>query len=512
LRDDRESAYIGGTPGIHFTAGEAMTAHAHPLIIQGGMGVGVSNWMLARAVSLKGQMGVVSGTALDTLFVRRLQDGDVGGHMRRAMEQFPIPEVSAEVLKRYFLPEGRAEGQPYKAVPMYKQVVGAMRHQLTMLANFTEVYLAKEGHDNPVGINLLTKVQMPNLGSLYGAMLAGVDYVLMGAGIPKEIPGALDRLALHEPASIRFDVEGLERDEVEYLTFDPREHWTTGPPPPIGRPLFLPIIASNSLATMLMRKSTGRVDGFIIEGPTAGGHNAPPRGGTQLNEHGEPIYGARDEVDLGKMAELGLPYWLAGGTGSPERLVDALNAGAAGIQVGTLFAYCEESGVVRETRHQVLRKVVDGDISVLTDPRASPTGFPFKVVQLEGTVATLPVYQARERVCDLGYLRGAYKDARGRVGYRCAAEPVDTFVKKGGLLDETMGRKCLCNALLADVGHPQVRDQGEVERPLLTSGDDLVHMNRFLQGRIEYSAADVLDYLLSHVTAGVAPAAHEAGA
>jgi NAD(P)H-dependent flavin oxidoreductase YrpB (nitropropane dioxygenase family) len=76
-----------------------------------------------------------------------------------------------------------------------------------LLANFVEVWLAKEGHDGPVGINLLTKVQMPNLASLYGAMLAGVDYVLMGAGIPKEIPGVLDRLAAHEPASDALDVE-----------------------------------------------------------------------------------------------------------------------------------------------------------------------------------------------------------------------------------------------------------------------------------------------------------------
>ena len=30
---------------------------------------------------------------------------------------------------------------------------------------------------------------------LYGAMLAGVDYVLMGAGIPRTIPGILDSLA-----------------------------------------------------------------------------------------------------------------------------------------------------------------------------------------------------------------------------------------------------------------------------------------------------------------------------
>ena len=180
--------------------------------------------MLARAVSLRGQLGVVSGTALDSLLVRRLQDGDLGGHVRRAMQAFPIPEVSAAALRRYFLPEGRAPGEPYKLLPMYKQAVSVARQQITMLANFVEVHLAKEGHDGLVGINLLTKLQLPNLPSLYGAMLAGVDCVLMGAGIPREIPGALDALALHQTAVIRFDVEGLASGDAQYITFDPALH------------------------------------------------------------------------------------------------------------------------------------------------------------------------------------------------------------------------------------------------------------------------------------------------
>jgi nitronate monooxygenase len=472
-------------------------ALAHPLIIQGGMGVGVSDWVLAKAVSMRGQLGVVSGTALDSLFVRRLQDGDIGGHLRRAMDHFPIPEVSADVLRRYFLAEGRPDGTPYKPVPMYKQVVSRVRHQLTMMANFCEVWLAKEGHNGVVGINLLTKVQMPNLGSLYGAMLAGVDYVLMGAGIPKEIPGALDRLAEHRTATIRLEVDGLGRDEVEYLNFDPQEHWEGITPDPLRRPYFLPIIASNSLAIMLARKANGRVDGFVIEGPTAGGHNAPPRGELQLNDRGEPIYGDRDYVDLGKMLELGLPFWVAGGAGSPERLREVLEAGGAGVQVGTLFAYTEESGLRAEHKARVLSESQNQPVDVVTDLRASPTGFPFKVVQLGGTISSESVYQARERVCDLGYLRTAYRVEGGRVGYRCPAEPVDTYVKKGGELEDTVGRKCLCNALMADIGYGQVRDGGEVEKPLLTSGDDLRSIQNFAAGRPSYSAADVIDYLLA---------------
>ena len=159
-----------------------MNAHALPAIIQGGMGIGVSDWKLARAVSLCGQMGVVSGTAIDNVIARRLQDGDHGGHMRRAMEHFPLPQAVAEMLHRHFKRGGRAPGAPYSLLPMYQQVVDRARQQVAMLATFVEVHLAKHGHEGPVGINLLTKVQMPNLASLYGAMLAGVDYVLMGAG------------------------------------------------------------------------------------------------------------------------------------------------------------------------------------------------------------------------------------------------------------------------------------------------------------------------------------------
>lgn len=472
------------------------TAATLPLIIQGGMGIGVSNWTLARAVSMRGQLGVVSGTCVDSLLVRRLQDGDIGGHIRRAMDSFPLPHVSAEVLEKYFRPEGKAPDEPYALLSMYRQAVNRAREQVTILANYVEVYLAKEGHDGPIGINLLTKVQMPNLASLYGAMLAGVDYVLMGAGIPKEIPGALDAFAEGRPASMTFDVEGMARGEKEELHFDPRIHWD-GEAPRLERPRFLPIISSDSLARMLMKKANGRVDGFVVEGPTAGGHNAPPRGPERMNERGEPIYGERDECDLDAMKELGLPFWLAGGTGTPEGLEAALDAGAAGIQVGTLFAYTDEAGIAREYKDHVIEGALNGGVDILTDGRASPTGFPFKVVQLEGSNSSRKQYEKRTRVCDLGYLRQAYKRDDGRVDYRCAAEPVETYVKKGGDRANTVGRKCLCNALMADIGHPQVQRNGDVERPILTSGDEVTRLGRFLDGRRSYTADDVLDFLLS---------------
>jgi len=462
-----------------------------PRIIQGGMGVGISDWRLARAVSLRGELGVVSGTALDTVMVRRLQDGDAGGHMRRAIAAFPMPGVGADVLRLYFRPEGRQPGMPYKMLPVYKQVMSRARQLVTVLAAFVEVYLAKEGHSGLVGMNLLTKVQIPTLPSLYGAMLAGVDVILMGAGIPREIPAALDQLAQHRATSLRFEVEGLPPGREEHLTLDPMAFWTTTPPE-LRRPRFLAIIASNSLATMLARKASGRIDGFVIEGPTAGGHNAPPRGEPRFNELGEPLYGERDVVDLTKLAELGLPFWLAGGAGRKGRLREALAAGASGIQVGTLFAYCNESGLAENLKASVLAHAARGEVTVITDPRASPTGYPFKVVHWPGDPGA---GVERERLCDLGGLRQAYWTPEGKIGFRCSGEPVAAYVRKGGKVEDTVGRRCLCNALTADLGLGQVRADGQVEPPLVTSGDDLESIGEFLAGRTHYSAEDVLDFL-----------------
>ncbi|MCK6445612.1 MAG: nitronate monooxygenase [Planctomycetes bacterium] len=462
--------------------------NALPAVIQGGMGVAVSGWRLARAVSSRGALGIVSGTALDTVLVRRLQDGDGGGDVRRALARFPLPRIAEETLRRFFRPNGRAPDEPYALLPLPKQTLGRAREELTVLAAFVEVSLAKEGHGGKVGINLLTKIQIPNLALLYGALLAGVDCVAMGAGIPREIPGALDALAEHRAATMRFDVEGAS--EFRTLEFDPSVHGAAS----VGellRPEFYPIVASHSLATMLAKKANGRVDGFIVEGHTAGGHNAPPRGELVLDAHGEPVYGPRDEVEVARIAELGLPFWLAGGRGSPESLAAARAAGAAGIQVGTLFAYCDESGLDPTLKREVLAEVASGGVSVRTDPRASPTGFPFKLVRWNDGLAPS---RERERVCDLGYLRTAYALPDGRVGYRCPSEPVERFCASGGSASETEGRVCLCNGLLAAAGFAQTRG-AHAEPPLVTSGDDLTVLSRFLAGRTSYSAADVLDWL-----------------
>lgn len=454
------------------------------------MGVAVSNWRLAKGVARLGELGVVSGTLLAVILARRLEAGDPGGAMRRALNAFPFPEVARRVLDTHFVPEGKPAEASYRGVAMPSLQPGRALTELTVAANFAEVYLAKEGHEGKVGINLLEKIQLATLPSLFGAMLAGVDYVLMGAGIPRGIPGVLDRLAAGEPAELKIDVEGARPGEDACARLDPKDWWGASATA-LRRPLFLAIVSSATLALTLAKKSNGRVDGFVIESEIAGGHNAPPRGPMQLNAGGEPIYGARDVPDLQKFRELGLPFWLAGAQATPEKLKEARQLGATGIQVGTAFAFCDESGITDDLKQQAIRSSRSGSATVFTDPAASPTQFPFKVAQLTGTLSEADCYAARERLCDLGYLRQPYRREDGSIGYRCAAEPVDEFVRKGGTAEQTVGRKCLCNGLVATAGLGQQR--GDYAEPsLVTAGTALSDLARFAPVEDRYSAEDVI--------------------
>lgn len=462
------------------------------------MGAGVSDYRLANAVSLTGELGVVSGTALDAVLVRRLQMGDPTGDIQRALASFPVKAVAERILEEFLIPGGKAAKEAFKRVPMFKIDPPKFLSEIMMCANFVEVFLAKEGHDNPVGINYLEKIQMPNISAIYGAMLAGVDYVLMGAGIPREIPGLLDKFANHEEMALSIAVEGATAEDDFKMSFNPRD-FNPDATEPLKRPKFLAIIASTILATTLSRKANGKVDGFIIEGPKAGGHNAAPRGAMNLTEDGQPIYGEKDIVNLEKVKSIGLPFWLAGTYGSPEKVKEALELGAVGVQVGTAFAFCKESGFADEFRKPIINKVLDGTVSVYTDPVASPTGFPFKAVALEGSCSEKETYEKRPRVCDLGYLRHVYKKEDGTVGYRCPSEPVASYIKKGGKEEDTAGKKCLCNGLLANIGLPQYHKYNEYEEAsYITAGDELNHIGQFIKdGEDDYSAEDVLNVLKS---------------
>jgi NAD(P)H-dependent flavin oxidoreductase YrpB (nitropropane dioxygenase family) len=482
-----------------------------PVLIQGGMGVAVSGWRLARAVAATGQLGVVSGVALDAVLARRLQLGDPGGDVRCALAELPLPGVAGRILRRYFVPGGIPAGQPFRPVPRLGLRPNPAGTELAVAGNFVEVYLARQDHRGPVGVNYLEKVQLATPAAIYGAMLAGVDYVLMGAGIPAEIPGLLDAFAAGGPGEVSVTVSGADSGARHVARLDPAalhgvsqhgvsqhgagQHGASGPA--LSRPVFLAIVSSAILAQYLARHPATAPDGFVLEGPGAGGHSAPPRGRLRLDGSGQPVYGPRDEIDLAKVAALGLPFWLAGGQATAGRLAAARAAGAQGIQVGTAFALCRESGIEAPLRGQLIEQALAGTLAVRNEPAVSPAGFPFKVAGLPGTLGDDAVYDARPRLCDLGYLRVPYQRAGGRVGYRCPAEPIGVYLSKGGTAEDAAGRRCLCNGLLATIGLAQRTGAGTAEPPVVTLGQDLGFLPALVAAAGPgFGAADVVASLL----------------
>ena len=457
------------------------------------MGVGVSSWIMAKAVAQAGGLGVVSGTAIDSVISRRLQDGDSDGSVRRALEHFPDHDFAAEVSRRYFIEGGKEKNTPYLLVPKLSLHPTDFSSKFIVLANFVEVWLAKEGHCGLVGINFLEKLQLSTPASVYGAILAGVDYVLMGAGIPSEIPRVIRELSNHEKTTISIAVENASTKY--YLSFDP-SIIVGAKTIDIVKPKFLAIISSHALAAYLNRDIEVRPDGFVVEGVTAGGHNAPPRGSTPIGIDGQSQFTIKDDADIEKVRATSLPFWLAGGYATPEKLKFAISQGAVGIQVGSIFALCHESGITKELRQQVLTLLANKRLNVITDPLGSPTSFPFKYAELDETISDRGEFESRVKLCDLGYLRAVVERPNNRIVYRCSGEPDKTFAFKGGADGATAGKKCLCNALLSNIGMPQVRATGYREAALITLGSDIAGEEALLAMYPDgWSAVQAMEYL-----------------
>lgn len=466
-----------------------------PLIIQGGMGVGVSNWELAKAVSKCGYLGVVSGTALDSVIARRLQDGDPQGNIQRAFSHFPVPEMAEKMYLRFHRKYARQENETYKLLEMHTANLSREAIEMLIVSNFAEIFLAKEGHEGIVGINYLEKIQLPTLPSILGAMLAGVDYILMGAGIPSAIPGIIDSLARGDETALNLFVE-QNKNNIEFKSHLNPKEFLPAELFPLKRPEFLGIISSDIVAKTMTRKSTGKITGFVVENYTAGGHNAPPRKNHKAGVDDAPSFSERDVPNLENIKNLGLPFWLAGGFNSREKLTEAISLGATGIQLGSLFAFCNESGMKKEVKSEVLSSLMNGTFKSITDFKASPTGYPFKLASIGDKIYEEEIHLHRERICDLGLLRTPFVNEKGNISFKCPSEPEAIYVKKGGAIEETVGRKCLCNGLMAAIGLDQPRKDYH-EPSLVTAGEDITPLKNILKNKASYSAADVINYIIS---------------
>ncbi len=462
-------------------------------IIQGGMGIYISSPLLANTCSRAGTLGTVSCTGAERVLVHLLLRGDVGDHYRRALSHFPFPEITERILAKYFIEGGKPANDEFKEVPLFSMRPRRDLIELAIAASFALVWLAKEGHDGPISVNYLEKLQIGHIYHLTGAMLAEVDFVTMGAGLTLQIPGVLDAIASGGSPSYRVYVENSTRGNVT-ISFNPREFLGEKFPRELKRPGFLPIVSTDVLAKLMVAKlSSGSIQGFVIELPMAGGHNAPPRKKGVFDETGQPVYGEKDEVAFNVLRDLGIPFWVGGSFASPEGLARAQALGAVGIQAGSIFALSEDSGMNLIYRAKIRRLGYRGELAVRTDPHASPTGFPFKVSQLAGTMSESEVYAARERNCSRKALQFPAERADGKIVFRCAAEPVEDYLRKGGKLEDMMGVRCLCNGLFsaAGLGDPK-------ELPIFTMGDDVSFLRHLMHDEDgSYTAVEGIAYLLS---------------
>ena len=458
-------------------------------VIQGGMGIDVSNPNLAKTCSRFGILGTVTCTGAERMLVHKLQAGDLNGQCRHALAHFPYQEVANRILDKYFIFGGKLEEDEFKKVPIWSFTPRRDLVELAVAGSFVHVWLAKEGHDGPISVNYLEKLQW-HIYHLVGAMLAGVDYVTMGAGITLQIPAVLDAIACGGVPSYRVDVEGGVGRQI---SFDPREFFGSFPKE-LKRPGFLPIVSTDALANIMVTKlPKDSIQGFVIETPDAGGHNAPPRKKGEFDVKGQPVYGPRDEVNFDKLGSFGIPFWIGGAYASPEGLAKAQKLGAVGIQAGSIFALCDDSGLDPYYRAEIRRLGYRGELEVISDPTASPTGFPFQVVQLPGTHSDPEVYADRERNCSIGALQFYAQLENGKVVPRCPAEPIDDYLRKGGKIEDTVGARCLCNMLFAAVNLAYYK-----ERPGFTLGRDTSFLRRVMTHENDsYGAWQAIQWLLS---------------
>lgn len=526
------------------------------------MGAYVSGPDLVQAVRGAGEklgvdtLGVLSGTGLPSVLVKKLQDNDPD--FTRAIKAFPVPEIAQQILSRYKPRTPKMiERRLYKLAPEPAILFGNNEEekdwykQLVMVASFTGVYLSLEGHSDKIGINLLEKIQDAHPEEIYGAMLAAAVrekedaraesrpeknrlVLIMGAGIPDQIPDLLDKLVKSEPASYRVALESSagsrdkstdekindqagdpseeERKEDKLpnfvdVPFDPGKYI----PPEIRgglklmRPEFYPIVANSILAEHLMRKTGGRIDGFIGEKYTAGGHNAKARS-KKFTGDGEPLYTEKDdpteERNMKKILALGVPYYPAGG--KADKLEDILAQGGAGIQAGSIFALSDESEYSGKYKLEVLKKIRDGNLEVKADPDISPSGYTFEVVQMEGTMSDLNLRNEQERKCWYGYLAERYRKEDGSIGSRCPAEPVEDYVEKGGDIENTLNKACLCSILLAAVGMSRYPE----DIPVYTLGKEVDAIKELIEKTsvngevVVYKAEDAVRYIASKKFSG----------
>lgn len=333
-------------------------------VVQGGMGVGVSLAPLAKAVAREGGVGIVSSACLDRLVSKRTG----------------------------------------KKVHTYEAV-------------YEEVSLAKAA-GGVAGINIMVALVRDYEDSVKGAIDAGADIIISGAGLPLGLP------AIQSPKDTAL----------------------------------VPIVSS-ARALELICKKWERLgywpDAVVLEGPLAGGHLGFKIDQVDLEANRlENLFPPVKEMAQ-KYGDI--PVIVAGGIYTHEDILTFMAMGADGVQMGTRFLATEESSAVAEYKQAVINCTSE-DIVLAHDP-GSPCGLPFRVIK-QSPAYVSAIQRLRKPKCDKGYV--LLKDAEGKFT-RCPAK------------ESNEHHFCICNGLLSSAGY-----NPDVEKPLFTVGTNADRVDRIL--------------------------------
>lgn len=333
-------------------------------IIQGGMGVGVSLYPLAEAVAKEGGVGIVSSACLDRLVSKRTG----------------------------------------KRLNTYE-------------ATYEEVSLSKAS-GGVAGINIMVALVRDYIDSVRGALDAGADVIISGAGLPLSLP------AIQPPKDTAL----------------------------------LPIVSSARALDLICRKweKIGyRPDAVVLEGPLAGGHLGFKMDQIDLESN-------RLEELLPPVKEMAMKYGdfpviVAGGIYTHEDIVRFMQMGADGVQMGTRFLATEESSASPAYKTAVVG-ASEEDIIVAHDP-GSPCGLPFRIIK-QSPMYLSAQQKLRTPKCDKGYV--LLKDAEGKFSV-CPAKRSNEH------------HFCICNGLLSSADY-----NSDKEEPLYTVGTNANRVDKIV--------------------------------
>jgi nitronate monooxygenase len=328
------------------------------------MGVGVSLYPLARAVAQEGGLGIVSSACLDRLVSKR--NGKKSNSYEAAYE-----EVSLSKAKGGF-----------------------------------------------AGINIMCALQRDYIDSVKGALDAGADAIISGAGLPTTLP------SIQAP-----------RDTA-----------------------LIPIVSSVRALDIICKKweKLGyRPDAIVLEGPLAGGHLGFHMDQVELESN--KLENLLPPVKDAAMRLGDFPVIVAGGVYTHDDIVRFMKMGADGVQMGTRFLATEESSATEDYKNAVVA-AKDADIIVAHRP-GSPCGLPFRIIK-QSPMFVSSLSQKRTPKCDKGYV--LMKDKEGKFTV-CPAKT------------DNRDYFCICNGLLSSANYNTAE-----EEPLYTVGTSASRVDKIL--------------------------------